>query len=255
MWKHEGKRLRIRATGEGRRGLRGAIVMAGVRRVTLAFLVSAMAACSKHETQTITSWLTVEVYRPRADEMIRVGSRREVYEIKRDGRWKTVGAGSRTSYLVLGEESAVLVQFHDGKGLQLLRPDRPPQPFPAAFGRAGTVQVAGSSLIDVTASETPREAVVYRFDLSGREIAQFRLSLPETYSDCKVAESVGAYGKDFVPYTTADCKMNSPQAKCLIVGPGNFVYALPPEGDWSDCGSYGKAGISTTEPARFTVFQ
>ena len=228
---------------------------AGVRRVTLALLVSAMAACSKHETQTITSWLTVEVYRPRADETIRVGSRREVYKIKREGRWKRLGAGSMTSYLVLGEESAALVQLNDGKGLQLLRPNQPPQPFPSSFGRTGTVQVAGSSLIDVTASGSPREAVVYRFDLSGREIAKFRLSLPETYSDCKVAESVGAYGRDFAPYTTADCKVSSPQAKCLIVGPDNFVYALPPEADWSDCGNYGKAGISTAEPARFTVFQ
>ncbi|HEY0144044.1 MAG TPA: hypothetical protein VGF48_24370 [Thermoanaerobaculia bacterium] len=225
-----------------------------VRRAAVALLLASLGACSKHETQTITSWLRVDVATPRADELIRVGSKREVYEIKRNGRWKKFGVGNSSSYMVLGEETAVLVQLNDGKGLQLVRPNEPPQPVPASFGRMGTVHVAGASLIDVVANDTPREASVYRHDLSGTLVAQFRLVVPEAYSDCRVAEGLLAYGKDFVPYGSADCKMGSQQAKCLIVGPNGFVHAVPPEADWSECGSFGKVGISTTEPARFTVF-
>lgn len=226
-----------------------------VRRAAAGLLVASLAACSKHETQTISSWLRVDVARPRADDLIRVGNKREVYEINRDGRWRRLGVGHSSAYMVLGDESAVLLQLNDGNGLQLVRPNESPRPVPASFGRMGTVHVAGASLIDVVASETPREANVYRHDLSGAQIAQFRLFIPDAYSDCRVGEGLAAYGKDFIPYTSANCKMDSQQAKCLIVGPNGFVYAVPPEADWSECGNFGKAGISTTEPARFTVFQ
>ena len=226
-----------------------------VRRAAVGLLVASLGACSKHETQTITSWLRVDVARPRADELIRVGNKREVYEINRDGRWKRLGVGHSSAYMVLDDETAVLVQLNDGNGLQLLSPNELPRPVPASFGRMGTVHVAGASLIDVVASQTPREANVYRHDLSGTQIAQFRLFIPDAYSDCSVSEGLAAYGKDFIPYTSANCKMGSQQAKCLIVGPNGFVYAVPPEADWSECGNFGKAGISTTEPARFTVFQ
>ena len=147
------------------------------------------------------------------------------------------------------------MQLNDGNGLQLLRPGESPRPVPASFGRMGTVHVAGASLIDVVTVETPREANVYRYDLSGKQVAQFRFVIPDAYSDCKLGEGLAAYGKDFVPYGVANCKMGSQQAKCLIVGPDGFVYAVPPEPDWSACGDFGKAGISTTEPASFTVFQ
>jgi hypothetical protein len=186
--------------------------------------------------------------------LIRVGNRREVYEIKRGGRWKRLGVGNSSGYMVLGDETAVLVQLNDGKGLQLLFPNEPPRPVPASFGRSGSVYVAGASLIDVVARETPLEVNVYRFDLSGKQVTQFRLAIPEAYSDCKVSEGLAAYGNGLTPYTSADCRMGSQQAKCLIVGPDGFVHAVSPESDWSECGNFGRAGISTTEPARFTMF-
>lgn len=226
-----------------------------VRRAAAALLLASLGACSKHETQTITPWLRVDVARPRADELIRVGSRREVYEIQRDGRWKRLGVGNTSGYIVLGDETAVLVQLNDGNGLQLLKPNEAPRPVPASFGRMGSVHVAGASLIDVVASQTPLEANVYRFDLSGTQVARFRFSIPDAYSDCNVGEGLVAYGNGWIPYTSANCKMGSQQARCLIVGPNGFVHAVPPEADWSECGNFGKAGISTIEPARFTVFQ
>lgn len=225
-----------------------------VRRVAVALLVVALGACSKHETQTITSWLRVDVATPKADDFIRVGNRREVYEINRDGRWKRLGVGHSSAYMVLADETAVLLQLNDGKGLQLIRQNEPPRPIPAWFGRTGTVHVAGGSLIDVVATSPPREANVYRYDLSGSQVAHFQLLIPDAYSDCRVAEGITGYGKDFIPYMFVDCRMDSQQAKCLILGPDGFVYPVPPEADWSECGNFGKAGISTTEPARFTVF-
>lgn len=68
-----------------------------VARATALLLIASLGACSKHETQTPTSWLRIDVATPRADDMIRVGARREVYEINRDGRWKRVGIGHSSS--------------------------------------------------------------------------------------------------------------------------------------------------------------
>lgn len=223
-------------------------------RIALAVLVLIVAACSKRETQTITSWLRVEVLRPKADELIRVGRRAEIFEIQREGRWRRLGVGNMSRYMLAGDEDAVLVDLNDGKGLQLLRPNEPPRAIPASFGRMGTVYVPFPAAVDVVAKADPHRADVYRFDLSGNELAHFRISVPEAYSDCSVTEGLAGYGMDRVPYTTANCNADSPQAKCLILGAGDFLYAVPPEADWSECSNFGKAGISMMEPARFTVF-
>lgn len=232
------------------RSVRGVLV-----RIGLAILIAVLAACSKREAQTITPWLRVDVLRPRADDMIRVGTRAEVFEIQRGGRWKKVGTGNYSRYMVLGEGDAVLVDLNDRNGLQLLRPNEPARAIPASFGRMGTVSVPFPSAIDVAVRENPHRADVYRFDLSGKQIARFEISVPDAYTDCRIAEAVGAYDMDRVPHTTADCTSGSQQAKCLMLGPRDFVYAVPPEGDWSDCGNFGKAGISVMEPAAFTLFQ
>lgn len=225
-----------------------------LKRVGLAVLIAVLAACSKRETQTITSWLRVDVLRPRADDMIRVGRRAEVYEIHRGGRWRKLGVGNMSRYMVVGEGAAVLVDLNDRNGLQLLRPNEPPRAIPASFGRMGIVSVPFPSAIDVVVKEDPRRSEVYRYDLSGNQLAHFEISIPDAYSDCRIAEGLSGYGMDRVPYTTAHCS-GSQQAKCLMLGPRDFVYAVPPEGDWSECGNFGKSGISMMEAARFNVFQ
>ena len=224
-------------------------------RIGLAILIAVLAACSKRESQTITPWLRVEVLRPKADDMIRIGTRAEVFEIQRGGRWKKLGTGNYSRYIILAEGDAVLVDLNDRNGLQLLRPNEPARAIPASFGRMGTVSVPFPSAIDVAVREDPHRADVYRFDLSGKQVAHFEIAVPDAYTDCRIGEGVGAYDMDRVPYTTADCTSGSTQAKCLMLGPRDFVYAVPPEGDWSDCGNFDKAGISVMEPAVFTLFQ
>ena len=221
----------------------------------IGLLAATLGACSKHETQTITPWLRVDVAKPRADDFIRVGSRREVYEIKRDGRWRKFGTGNLSRYMVVGEDTAVLLDLNDGNGLQLLQPDQPPRAIPASFGRAGTVYVPFPSAIDVVVTEKPRRTDVYRFDLAGTQTAQFQFVIPEAYSDCGVGEGLSTYGNGSVPYISAFCKTGSQQAKCLILGPNGLVHAVSPDADWSECDNFGKAGISTIEPARFNTFQ
>ncbi|MGZ8866946.1 MAG: hypothetical protein ACXW2P_01285 [Thermoanaerobaculia bacterium] len=197
----------------------------------------------------------MDVFRPRADDMIRVGRRAEVFEIQRGGRWRKLGVGSSSRYIVLGEGTAVLIDLNDRNGLQLIRPNEPARPIPASLGRMGVVYVPFPSAIDVVVTGNPRVTDVYRYGLSGNQLAHFKISVPDAYSDCRVGEALTGYGMDRVPYATADCRSGSPQAKCLMLGPRDFVYAVPPEGDWSECGSFGKAGISMMEPSRFTVFE
>lgn len=224
-------------------------------RVAMAVLIAVLAACSKRETQTITSWLRVDVIRPRADEMIRVGRRAEVFEIQSGGRWKKLGSGTFSRYLVVDEGAAVLVDLNDRNGLQLLRPNEPPRAIPASFGRAGTVSIPYPSAIDVVVRENPRRTDVYRYDLSGNQLAHFPITVPDAYSDCSADESIAGYDMKHVPYANGSCKMGSQQAKCLMLGPHDFVYAIRPDGEWSECGNFGKAGISLLEPMRFTVLE
>lgn len=222
--------------------------------IVMAVLMMVSAGCSKRETQTITPWLRVDVLRPRADDMIRVGRRAEIYEIRRGGRWKRLGSGTLSRYMILGEGEAVLVELNDGNGLRLISEDGTSRALPAAFGRMGTVYVPYPSAIDIVTTENPHQAGVYRYDLAGRQLAQFRLAIPDEYSDCKVSEGLAGYGMKYVPYMDAVCQMGSQQAKCLMLGPDDFVHVVDPEKDWSECGDFGKAGISMMEPAKFTLF-
>lgn len=226
-------------------------------RVALAVLIVFVTACSKHETQTITPWLRVKVLRPRADDFIRVGRRAEIFEIKRGGRWRRLGVGNLSRYMVIDEETTVLVDLNDRNGLQLLQENKPPRAIPASFGRIGTVYVPLPSAIDVVAREEPGRTAVYRFDFSGKQLAHFRLSVPAAYSDCTAGEGIVAYGMGDArfPYTTADCKSGSQQAKCLLLDPRGVVHAVPPEGEWSDCANFAKAGIQVTAPVPFTLFE
>lgn len=222
--------------------------------MALAMLIALVAACSERETQTITPWLRVEVLRPRADDMIRIGRRAEVFEIRRGNRWRKVGVGNLSRFMVVEDGTAVLVDLNDGKGLQLLLPDESPRAIPASFGRMGAVSIPFPSAIDVLTTLNPRTLEVHRYDLSGKQLAHFTITVPDAYSDCRVTEGLIGYGMDRLPYASATCPMGSLQAKCLMVGPRGFVHAVPPAADWSECGTFGRSGVSLMQPAPFTLF-
>lgn len=227
-------------------------------------LVIVLANCTKHEERYITPWLKVDIVRPvtGSSGVVVSGPSKEVFYTKRGRRWMTLGAGHASVYILMDGERAVLIDLHDGKGLQLAREGADPQPVPKIFDRTGDVVVPpGSESIDVfgcaTGAATCREARIDRYDAAGTFIATFRLSLPERYSDCQLLRIAG-YDRDAIPYGFAQCRRDSPLAKCVIVAArkdGLFVYAVEPNRPWSECSEFSRAGVALHQPETFVVLQ
>ena len=212
-------------------------------------------ACTKRETQELTPWLRVHVLRPKTGDsgVIKLGTRAERYEVKRDGRWKKVGQGNYTAYMILGDETAALVNLADGQ--HLVRPDMPPRLVPSSLGRSGTVFVSADvRFIDVLTTASANRADIYRHGLDGKPVEHFEITIPEAYSDCPVG-TVAGYGRTQTPYVKAHCKDKSTQAKCVFAGPDGFVHAVPPEADSLRCDNISVSGYSIAHPAPFQLFQ
>ncbi len=173
----------------------------------------------------MTPWLRVDIRRPvtGTSGVIVFGSREEVFYAKVHGRWVRLGVGHASNLLSLAGDQAMLIDLHDGKGLQLVREDAAPQRVPDAFGHRGEVTVPPEKeaidVFDCSIPATPagcREAQIFRHDLAGTSLASFPVALPVAYSDCQPMRIIG-YDKERIPYVFAQCRMDSTQAKSAIV--------------------------------------
>ena len=228
--------------------------------------VLVLGGCTKHEERYVTPWLKVEVRRPvtGTSDVIVLGSREEVFHAKVGDRWARLGTGHASRYMILADDRAALIDLHDGKGLQLVREDGAPRRVPKEFGRNGDVVVPPDTeaidVFDCRVRATPagcREAQIYRYDLAGMLLASFPVALPEKYSDCQLL-SITGYDKERIPYVFAQCRMDSVQAKCVVVAPRKdalFVYAVGADQPWTECSDLSHAGVSLTEPEHFEVLK
>ena len=203
-----------------------------------------LAACSKHDVQSPTPWLRVDVSRPRADEMIRIGSIEERYEVKVDGRWQRLGVGHRSGYRILGEEaltaSAAVVTLDDPRGTWLVRPDAAPQRLD------GELYFPNAMNIDVL-QNSGSEARIDRYDATGKQIGSFAVSVPGAYSDCRIV-SIKGYVEG-IPHLDTACKPSSPQARCVLIAAGKeqVIYAVKPDQPQQDC-EFAKLHLVTHSP-------
>jgi hypothetical protein len=225
-----------------------------------------LGACTKHEERHLTPWLKVDIARPRTGSsgVVVLGSTAEVFHVKSGRRWVRLGTGHSSSYMTLADEQAALVDLHDGKGLLLLRADRSPQSVSLAFGRSGDVVVPpGRDSIDifgcrvVAAPAGCREAQIDRFDLDGQRLASFTIALPGTYSDCQILR-IDGYDNNLIPHAFAQCKVDSKQARCVILAPQDgapFLYAVGVDQPWRECSELSRAGVSLRKPEQFEVLR
>lgn len=237
------------------------------RRIALAavLVVIAGTACTKREQRHITSWLRVDIRRPvtGTSGVIVLGSRNEVFHANIAGRWKRLGVGHTSSYMVLGEEHAVLLELNDGKGLQLVTNHAAPRPIRQWFAEGGEdVSVPrGIVAIDVfrcVVRAKPagcRDVRIDRYGVDGTAMASFQTSLPQTYSDCQQT-AIKGYDGAGTPYVISQCSQNSTQAKCILTAArpdGPFLYPVSPDRPWSECSEFPGAGVSLTDRQHFVV--
>lgn len=200
------------------------------RRLLICALL--LGACSKHDVQYPTPWLRVDVMRPRADELIRVGSLEERYEVKVADRWQKLGVGHRSGYTILGEEAltapAALVNLDDPSSRLLVRSDAPPRCL------RGDIYFANGVTVDVL-QKSERRAHIDRYDALNNATTSFDVSIPDSYSDCQI-NGIKGYATGSVPYIEATCGASS-QARCLVIAAGKrqAVYAVKQEQPESDC--------------------
>ena len=224
------------------------------------------AACTQHEEREITPWMKVDVARPKGGDsgVITTGSKYENFSAKIGGRWVRLGTGHMSAYMLLADGQAVLFDLHDNKGVQLAREGSLPRRIPQEFGAAGEVTVTpDADSIDVLNCRVPaepagcREGDIERYDAGGTRLAAFPFAMPASYSDCQILSIIG-YDKDGAPFLASQCKMNSTQAKCVLVGARKdapFVYAVTPDRPWSECNDYPRSGVSLAKPMNYTVIQ
>lgn len=242
------------------------VMRSRLQRGALALLaVLAFAACTKREQRDITPWLRVDIRRPvtGTSGVIVLGSRSEMFHANIGGRWRRLGVGHTSSYMVLGEEQAVLLELNDGKGLQLLTRNAPPRPIREWFaaGGEGVTVPPGGAAIDVfkcVVRADPagcREVRIERYGIDGASLSSFSMALAESHSDCQLL-TIKGYDSAAIPYVIAQCSQQSAQAKCVLTAArpdGPFVYAVAPDRPWRDCSEFPGAGVSLAAPATFVV--
>lgn len=191
-----------------------------------------LGSCSKHDVQYPTPWLRVDVVRPRADELIRIGSIEERYEVKLGDRWQKLGIGHRSGYTILGEEaitaSAAVVNLDDPPGKVLVRPDGPP------LRLEGAVYFPNDMNVDVMKGSDV-QANIDRYDATGNRAASFSLSVPTAYSDCRI-NGIKGYSNG-IPYIDTICSASSLQARCLLIAAGKeqVLHAVKADQPAGDC--------------------
>jgi hypothetical protein len=216
-----------------------------------------LGGCTKREERLVTQWLKIDISRPRTGSsgVVVLGSNQEMVSVKMENRWVRLGTGHATSYMVLAEDQAALIDLHDGGGVQLVSENRPPR-------RAGDVSVPPDrEAIDRFECRIPatptgcREALIERSDVSGTVIASFTVALPDAYSDCQQLR-INGYDRERIPYVFGQCRPDSAQAKCVLMAPRKdapYVYAVGVDQPWSECSDLSHAGVTLSEPARYDV--
>ena len=216
--------------------------------------------CTKHDVRELTPWLKVDIRRPATGTsgVIVVGSREEVFQTKVRGRWVSLGTGHASTYMILAEGRAALVDLHDRKGLQLVSEDAEPRRV------AGDVTVPpGSEVIDVFTCRVPaersgcREAAIERSDVTGKVVDSFTITLPQAYPDCALGKVQG-YDSQMIPYLFAQCSFASTQPKCILAAERKgspFLYVVEADQPWLECSEFRHAGVSLSTPLQYTVLQ
>jgi hypothetical protein len=232
--------------------------------VTLAILTL---GCEDHRDVGLTDWLKVDVARPSGGDsgVIKVGQSSDVFRARVEGQWRDLGTGHSSSYMLVAAGTAALVDLHDGTGAQLIRSGESAlRPLRDVLQRTGDISVVpGGVAVDVFDCRIPaqpagcREVEIARFDFDGNRVTAFDVRLPEAYSDCQLM-AIRAYDGAGVPYVSAQCAMNSRQAKCLWAAPrkdGLFVEAVRPDRPWSECADLPAHGTANHPPETFTVLR
>ena len=203
-----------------------------------------LAACSKHDVQYPTLWLRVDVARPRADGLIRIGSIEERWDVKVGDRWQKLGVGHRSGYAILGEEavtaSAAIVMLDDPRGPVLARPDAEP------LRLRGEISFPNSMNFDLLQHDG-HEAHIDRYDATGKQAERFDIAVPSDYSDCTI---VGIRGYlDGIPYLATACKPSSSQARCVLIGAAGtpVYYVVKPDQAPTDC-EFSQLHLTTYQP-------
>jgi hypothetical protein len=239
------------------------VVVQGLRWIAVIAATMFVVTCTRHEEILITPFVKMDVRRPATGTsgVIAAGSRDEIVSTRSGSTWKRLGIGHSTSYMVLGEQQAVLIDLHDRNGPQLVRPDETPVRISEALG-AGAVFVPSNSLfVDRFSCASPgdgercREARIDRLNAGDGQRTSFTGGVPATLSDCQITRVIG-YDRDVIPYFFADCRPDSAQAKCVVVAPRPgepFVYVVTPDRQWGDCSSFPGLGVSLAQPQQYGV--
>ena len=229
-------------------------------------VVLLLTGCSKHEEQSITDWLKVDVIRPvtGTSGVIVVGSRIEVYRVRNGSRWAVLGTGHSSRHMVLGEGKAVIIDLNDLKGEQIIYEGDPTlRSVRQVFGHNLQFFVApGRVAIDFYECTVPakpagcRGVNIYRHDLAGKLLETFRVDMKEQYPECQVFDAPRGFDSAGTPYLFSQCARESERVACLLVAPrkdGLFIHAVSKD-HASQCADFPGLGVSLRGLELFEFF-
>lgn len=247
-----------------------------MRRLGAVMAVLALGACARHDKRELTAWLQVEIIRPATGTSgtIVVGSNEEVFYVKAGTRWKRLGSGHPSRYLLLNDASkeyyekdsqpAALVDLNDGKGVQIVRAGEPAlRPLAQAFGSAGDPMVPPSrtavDLVNCRERATAngcRALQIHRYDPRGTLVHTFDIPLPDMYAGCEIL-GIRWYDSAESPIVGAQCP-RSETAQCLWLTPrkdGLFVRAVGKDRPAAECSDSPGLDVALSNVERFEVLQ
>lgn len=233
-----------------------------------------LAACARHEERELTAWLKVEVIRPATGSsgVVVVGSNEEVFHVRVGNRWKRLGSGHPTRYLLLNDpnkeyyekdaQAAALVDLNDGQGVQIVRAGQQAlRPLQDAFGSSDDMGVPPSrtaiDLVECRERALPagcRDLRIRRYDPAGTLLKTFDIPLPETYPECQLL-GIRWYDSSEIPIVSAQCT-KSESVQCLWLVPrdeGLVVRAVARDRPPRECSDSPGLNVALSNVERFEV--
>lgn len=246
------------------------------RAVAAALSFLTLAACGRHDERELTGWLKVDIVRPAGGTsgVIVLGPREEVFRVRIGNRWKRLGSGHPSRYMVLFDQTkeihepysqpAALVDLNDRKGVQIVREgEETSRPVKEVFRSADHFSVPHSrSVIDFSTcrERAPtggcRDLQIDRYDLRGTLVKTFHVPLGETYPECHLL-TIRWYGKLETPIVDAQCARAS-DAQCLWLMPGNeglVVRTVAKDRPPTECSDASGLKVSLSAVERFEVLE